>query len=166
MGGGDKPLLSLAGCTLLARILATLTPDHAHIAISANGDPTRFATALPILPDPIQGQGPLGGLLAGLAWAASLHAETLLTVPGDTPLIPPGLAASLAPGPAVAETAGQRHHLVALWPTACAPTLRTWLSHPGPRSVRAFAETLPMARRCVPRRPVRQRQHAGRSRPP
>ena len=124
MGGGEKPLLPLAGQTLLARILATLTPDHPHIALSANGDPARFRLPLPplrVLPDPIPGQGPLGGVLAGLEWAAALGADTLLTIPGDTPLIPPGLAAALAPAPGVAQTAGRRHHLVALWPTACAP---------------------------------------------
>ena len=144
MGGGDKPLLSLGGQTLLARILATLAPDHAHIALSANGDPARFRTTFPVLPDPTLGQGPLGGVLAGLEWAAALGAAALLSVPGDTPLIPAGLAAALAPAPAVAESGGRRHHLVALWPTAAAPALRAWLRHSGQRSVRAFAETLPM----------------------
>ena len=145
MGSGDKTLLKLGEHTLLAHILAALIADHPHIAISANGDPARFASfALPVLPDPIPGQGPLGGALAGLEWAAALGARTLLTVPGDTPLIPPGLAASLAPAPSVAESGGRRHHLVARWPTACAPALRAWLRRPGPRSVRAFAETLGM----------------------
>ncbi len=143
MGGGDKPLLSLAGQSMLARILATLAPDHAHVAISANGDPARFGTALPVLADPVAGQGPLAGILAGLDWAASLGADALLSVPGDTPLIPPGLAARLAPAPSVAESGGRRHHLVALWPVAAAPALRAFLARPGPRSVRAFAETLP-----------------------
>ena len=140
MGGGDKPLLPLGGQTLLARILATLARDHRHIALSANGDPARFGLDLPILPDPIPGQGPLGGVLAGLEWAARMGAPALLTVPGDTPLIPPGLAAALAPGPAVAESGGRRHHLVALWPTEWAPALRAWLEAPGPRSVRAFGQ--------------------------
>ena len=145
MGGGDKTLLPLRGRPLLAHILAALVPAHTQIALSANGDKARFAAfALPVLCDPIPGQGPLGGVLAGLEWAAGLAAETLLTVPGDTPLIPPGLAAALAPAPSVAETRGRRHHLVALWPVACAPLLRAWLRQPGPRSVRGFAETIPM----------------------
>jgi molybdopterin-guanine dinucleotide biosynthesis protein A len=119
-------------------------PDHAAIALSANGDPARFDTPLPILPDLIPGQGPLGGVLAGLEWAASLGATWLLTVPGDTPLIPAGLAASLFPGSSVAASGGRRHHLVALWPVGCAPSLRAWLQQPGSRSVRAFAATLAM----------------------
>ncbi len=148
MGGGDKPLLLLAGRSMLDRLVQTLAADHPLLAISANGDPARFNTRLPVLPDPVPGQGPLGGVLAGLDWAAAAGAAFLLTVPGDTPLVPPGLAAVLAPAPAVAESGGRRHHLVALWPTAAAPALRAWLGQPGSRSVRAFADTLAM-------RPVR-----------
>ncbi len=144
MGGGDKPLRLVAGRSMLDRILDRLTPDHGHIAISANGDPARFATHWPVLPDPIPGQGPLGGVLAGLEWAVSIGAAALLTVPGDTPLIPRRLAHSLSPAPAVAESAGRRHHLVALWPADAAPALRAWLNQPGPHKVRSFAETLAM----------------------
>ncbi len=146
MGGGDKPLLPLAGRSMLARILATLALDHAAIAISANGDPARFGGAYPVLPDPVAGQGPLAGVLAGLDWAAALGAEALLTVPGDTPLVPPGLAQALAPAPAAAESCGRTHHLVALWPVAAAPALRAWLARPGGRSVQRFAATLGMRR--------------------
>ncbi len=148
MGGGDKPLLLLGGQTLLARILATLSPDHAHIAISANGDPARFITELPVLADRQPEQGPMAGVLAGLDWAASLGAAALLSVPGDTPLIPAGLARMLEPAPSVAASGGRRHHLVALWPVAAREALRGWLGRPGPRSVRAFADTLAM--RAVP----------------
>jgi molybdopterin-guanine dinucleotide biosynthesis protein A len=144
MGGGDKPLRPLGGQSMLARILATLAPDHSAIAISANGDPARFATTLPVLPDAITGEGPLAGVLAGLEWAASIEADALLTVPGDTPLIPRGLARALAPAPAVAESGGQVHHLVALWPVSAAPALRAWLGQPGSRSVHRFAVTLGM----------------------
>lgn len=153
MGGGDKPLVTLAGATLLDRIGATLAADHTHLALSANGDPARFGTALPVLPDAFSGQGPLAGVLAGLEWAAGLGADALLTVPGDTPLIPRGLALALAPAPAVAQSGGRRHHLVALWPVACAPALRTWLSQPGSRSVRAFADTLGMRAVSFPDEP-------------
>ena len=136
MGGGDKPLLELGGQTMLARILATLRQDHATVAISANGDPARFAPlAAPVLDDgAFAGEGPLAGLLAGLDWAGAL-----LTVPGDTPFIPRGLAARLAPGPACAETAGRPHWLVALWPVVLRVELRHWLETGGSRRVEAFA---------------------------
>src|SRR5579875_3676841 len=104
MGGGDKPLLRIGGATLLERLLAVLGVETARIAISANGDPARFAaTGFPVLPDrAFAGEGPLAGLLAGLDWAAGQGADTLLTVPGDTPFIPSGLAAALSPAPACA----------------------------------------------------------------
>ena len=73
LGGGDKPLLEVGGTPMLARIIAALRPDASAIAISANGDPTRFAAfGLPVLPDgAFAGQGPLAGVLAGLDWAAA-----------------------------------------------------------------------------------------------
>jgi molybdopterin-guanine dinucleotide biosynthesis protein A len=144
MGGGDKPLLDLAGRPMLARILDTLAADLADIAISANGDPARFAGfGRPVLPDGAhRGEGPLAGILAGLDWAAGLGCGALLSVPGDTPFIPRGLAASLAPAPACAMHDGRQHHLVALWPVAVRDGLRSLLCAPGPRSVARFAETI------------------------
>jgi molybdopterin-guanine dinucleotide biosynthesis protein A len=144
LGGGDKPLLRVGGCTMLASVIAALeVPD---IAISANGDPARFARfALPVLPDgAFAGQGPLAGLLAGLEWAASLGMTALLTAPGDTPFLPTGLASRLAPAPGCAESGGRRHHLVALWPVSCAQALHDLLSAPGPRRVAVFAEHIGM----------------------
>ncbi len=144
MGGGDKPLLEVGGRPMLARIVASLGADHDQIAISANGDSTRFATfGLPVLSDdPFYRQGPLAGLLAGLSWAASLGAKELLSVPGDTPFLPPGLAALLTPPPAFLECDGTRHHLVALWPVAVSDQLCRLLSAPGPRAVAYFGQMI------------------------
>ena len=126
MGGGDKPLLEVGGDTMLSRIIAVLREDVAAIAISANGDPARFARfALPVLPDgQFEGEGPLAGVLAGLDWASALGAGALLTVPGDTPFVPHGLAGALSPAPACAASNGRAHHLVALWPVGCRDELR------------------------------------------
>jgi molybdenum cofactor guanylyltransferase len=148
MGGGDKPLLDVGGSSMLARVIAVLRPDAAAIAISANGDPARFAAfAVPVLPDAaFEGEGPLAGLLAGLDWAVTLHAAALLTVPGDTPFVPAGLATALAPPPACAATGDRGHHLVALWPVACRDDLRRLLSVPGRRNVEHFARLIGMRR--------------------
>ena len=142
--GPDKPLLTVGGRTMLAAVIAAL--DLAHIAISANGDPARFASfGLPVLPDgAFQGQGPLAGVLAGLEWAASLGMTALLTAPGDMPFLPKGLACALAPAPAGVSSHGQRHHLVALWPVASMSCLRRLLSAPGRRQVGYFAECIGM----------------------
>src|SRR5690349_8311684 len=105
MGGGDKPLLELDGRPMIERIAAALGPGL--VALSANGDPARFAAfGMPVLSDgAFAGEGPLAGLLAGLDWATSLDASALLTVPGDTPFIPRNLATLLAPPPACAASA-------------------------------------------------------------
>ena len=145
LGGGDKPLRMLGGRPLLAHVLARLgAGGELTVALSANGDPARFAGfGLPVLGDgPFAGQGPLAGVLAGLDWAAGLGAGTLLTVPGDTPFIPRDLVARLAPAPSCAASGGRVHHLVALWPVAARAALRSRLSADGPRNVAAFAMTL------------------------
>lgn len=146
MGGADKPLLDLGGQPMIARVIARIgLPD---IAINANGDPSRFAAfGRPVLDDgPFVGEGPLAGVLVGLDWAVSLGAAALLTVPGDTPLIPTGLSDALAPPPACAMSGGQIHHLVALWPVSCRDALRLLLSAPGRRDIHRFAATIGMRR--------------------
>ncbi|HXT81568.1 MAG TPA: molybdenum cofactor guanylyltransferase [Acetobacteraceae bacterium] len=144
MGGVDKPLLELGGTSMLARIVARL--DLPRIAISANGDPARFAAfGLPVLPDgPFAGEGPLAGLLAGLDWAAGEGARSLLTVPGDSPFIPCSLAAILHPAPDCAVSGGQVHHLVALWPVTCRTLLRATLLTADSRAVGRFAASIGM----------------------
>lgn len=144
MGGGDKTLLDLGGKPLVAHIIAALSP--LRTAINANGDPARFSGfGLPVFDDgPWAGNGPLSGVRAALAWATAQGAESVLTVPGDTPMIPPGLAATLFPSPACARSEGQAHHLVALWPVGCAPALDAFLAAEGSRRVVSFTERIGM----------------------
>jgi molybdenum cofactor guanylyltransferase len=148
MGGQEKPLLHVGGMPMLERIIATLRADGHAVAISANGDPARFAAfAAPVLSDGrFLGEGPLAGVLAGLDWAATLAANALLTVPGDTPFIPPHLAAGLAPAPSCAASFDRLHHLVALWPVASRVELRALLSAPGRRDIARFALQIGMRR--------------------
>ncbi|MDP4023795.1 molybdenum cofactor guanylyltransferase MobA [Methylobacterium sp. NEAU 140] len=139
MGGMDKPLLPLAGRPLLARVAERLAPQcPAGLALSANGDPARFAPAFtgPVLPDPLPDRpGPLAGVLAGLEHcAAERPAVThVLCVPGDAPFLPADLAARLAAALAAAPIAraasgGRAHHTVALWPVALRAELRAALA--------------------------------------
>ncbi len=135
MGGGDKCLLPLGGKTILDHILERLGPQVAALAINANGDPERFkAFGLPVLPDLVQGhQGPLAGVLTGLAWARESHPDAtwLVTVPGDGPLIPNDLVSRLlaASGEAVADMAcaasgGRSQPVIGLWPLRLLKELR------------------------------------------
>ena len=56
MGGTDKALMPLAGRPMLAHALARLAPQVPLLAISANGDPARFAAfGLPVLADGVPG---------------------------------------------------------------------------------------------------------------
>jgi molybdopterin-guanine dinucleotide biosynthesis protein A len=118
MGGGDKPLVRLGAGTLLDHVIAAVAPQVRALALSANGDPARFAAwGLPVLADAVAGCGPLGGMLAGLRWAAGEGAQALLVVPGDTPFLPPDLAGRLGgagAGIAYAASGGRAHYAVAL----------------------------------------------------
>ena len=149
LGGIDKTLIALDGTPVLSLILRCLRPQVHRIALSANGDPSRFAAfGLPVLADDRPGIGPLAGLLRGLDWAAEQGADAWLTVPGDTPFIPPDLLHRLSPAPAVAVSDARRHHLAATWPTAWRLPLAAYLdglAADAPRrsfGTRAFAQSM------------------------
>ncbi|MEH6831723.1 molybdenum cofactor guanylyltransferase MobA [Sulfitobacter sp.] len=141
MGGGDKGLRVLGGQTLLARVEARLAPQVDQLALNANGDPARFSSmGLPVIKDSIAGfAGPLAGVLAGLDWAASHGADTIVTAAADTPffpcdLVPQLLLASegmthplvLAATPD-AKRGTARHPTFGLWPVALRDDLRAAL---------------------------------------
>lgn len=152
MGGVDKPLLDLAGRPLIAHVIARLGPQCEGLAISANGDPARFAVfGLPVLPDETPDfPGPLAGVLAGLDWAAGQGARAIVTAAADTPFLPPDLCARLvaAAGPsglalaAAPDAKGRlrRHPACALWPVALREDLRAALAA-GERRVGAWADS-------------------------
>lgn len=144
MGGGDKPLLDVGGHSMLHAVIAAV--GLSSFAISANGDPQRFAAFdCPVLADgEFAGQGPLAGLLAGLHWADMLGVEALLTVPGDMPFLPHGFAAWLLPAPCAVMSDRRRHHLVATWPVSCLESLRSFLGSGTSRSVADFASIVCM----------------------
>ncbi len=127
MGGGDKGLLPLGRRRIIDHVITRLQPQCGALAISANGDPARFADfGLPVLPDPVPGQpGPLAGLLAAMRWAKALGAGAVVTVAADTPFLPhdlvAGLKAAATAGGAIAESPGgtgqtRAHPTVGLWP--------------------------------------------------
>ena len=141
MGGADKALLPLAGRPLLAHVLARLAHDGPR-AISANGDPARFAAfGLPVLADTRPDfPGPLAGILAAMAWSPT---PDVVTVPVDAPFLPPDLVARLCAGRgraaiAMAASAGRTHPVAALWPTWLRAELAAALDA-GQGQVRAFA---------------------------
>ena len=148
LGGGDKPLRPLGGRPMLAHILERLGPQVGAVAISANGDPARFAEyGLPVLADEGRQAGPLSGILSGMAWAKSGGGDKVLTVAGDTPFFPVDLAARLAAAIAmhdnhiaVAASDGRRHPVFALWPVSLEADLSEFLAESATLSVSAFLE--------------------------
>jgi molybdopterin-guanine dinucleotide biosynthesis protein A len=150
MGGGDKSLILVAGRPVLALVVARIRSQVSELALSANGDPTRFASfGLPVVPDDLPGNpGPLAGILAGLGWAASVPSVSeLLSVPTDTPFLPPDLADRLSAARiqegaeiAIAASGGRIHPTVALWPLGIAQSLRRALADEGERKVERFVQ--------------------------
>jgi len=140
MGGGDKSLLRLGGRPILEHVIERLGPQVDSLALSANGDPSRFAAfGLPVIADGSAGRvGPLAGVLAGLDWAAGIGASAIVTAAADTPFLPRDLVAVLCRAAAarcvafaIATTPGsgkpERHPAFALWPVAHRDTLRAAL---------------------------------------
>lgn len=141
MGGGDKGLLRLGSQTLLDHVIERLSPQVAGLALNANGDGARFGhLGLPILPDSVEGfAGPLAGVLAGLDWAASKGADTIVTAAADTPFFPgdlvphllmasEGMTAPLVLAATPDPKRGQaRHPTFGLWPVALRDDLRAAL---------------------------------------
>lgn len=145
MGGGDKALLTLNGHPLLSYAIDALRPQVSALAVNANDDPARFAGwGLPVITDAVSGaEGPLAGILAGLRWAQG----PVMSVPVDTPFLPPDLVARLqavfareAADVVMAARAGQVQPVIALWSPALGERIAQALKD-GARGVEAFART-------------------------
>jgi molybdopterin-guanine dinucleotide biosynthesis protein A len=135
MGGGDKPMRTIRGRTILERVIARLKPQCDGLVLNANGDPARFATfGLPVIADGVADfPGPLAGILAALDWAATHRPDVslVLSAAGDCPFLPRDLvlrlhAALTAENAelAVAASDGQSHPVIGLWSVSLREQLR------------------------------------------
>lgn len=142
--GTDKALVALAGRPLVTWVVERFAPQVEALAISANGDPARFAAlGLPVLPDTLS-KGPLSGILIALKWAAPLGATALVSVPCDGPFLPPDLVPRLclageAGTPAMATSGPDIHPTYGLWPINLIPALTAFLASGAVPRVRDFA---------------------------
>jgi molybdopterin-guanine dinucleotide biosynthesis protein A len=135
MGGGDKPMRTIAGRTILERVIARLAPQCAGLILNANGDPARFASfGLPVIADSVADfPGPLAGILAALDWTASQQPEVkfVLSAAADCPFLPRDLVERLEEAReaqdaelAVAASGAQTHPVIGLWSVALREQLR------------------------------------------
>jgi len=135
MGGGDKPMRTIRGRTILERVIARLEPQCDGLILNANGDPARFAAfGLPVVADGVADfPGPLAGILAGLDWAAANRPEVshIVSAAADCPFLPRDLVARLSSARAaqgaelaVAASDGQTHPVIGLWSVALREELR------------------------------------------
>ena len=145
MGGVDKGLQLLHGKPMVASVIARLAPQVDEILINANQNLAAYARfGHRVVPDAVGGfAGPLAGLHAGLSQAS--HA-LVLTVPCDSPFLPPDLFSRLDKelddnDLAVARTGDQPHPVFALVRKAVMQNLADFLSRGG-RKIDAWYGTL------------------------
>ncbi|MGD9837135.1 MAG: molybdenum cofactor guanylyltransferase MobA [Afipia sp.] len=135
MGGGDKPMKTIGGRTILERVITRLAPQCDGLILNANGDPARFASfGLPVVADTVEGfAGPLAGVLTALDWAAAHRPdiEWVLSIATDCPFLPRDLVARLQQARieeqaqlAVASSGDQTHPVIGLWNVALRGELR------------------------------------------
>ncbi|WP_084513557.1 molybdenum cofactor guanylyltransferase MobA [Azovibrio restrictus] len=98
MGHQDKGLQLLGGKPMAQWVLERLAPQVDQLCISANQNQDRYATlgspyAAPVLPDRLPDHpGPLAGLHAALS---QIRTPLLVSVPCDSPFLPPDLVSRL-----------------------------------------------------------------------
>lgn len=150
MEGHDKCLLRLGNGTILDAIIRRLSPQVSRMVINSNRDPRLYESfSLPVVPDAsIESLGPLSGVASVLAWLKDQEhrSEWLLTVPSDTPFLPPDLVDKLYRGiqrenREISYALSDRpHFLTALWPVDIYERLQIYIDSGG-RAVKDFFAT-------------------------
>ncbi len=165
MGGGDKPMRTIGGRTILERVIARLSPQCSGLILNANGDPARFAAfGLQVVADDVPGfPGPLAGILAALDWTATNRPETewVLSAAGDCPFLPRDLVARLHEARArenaqlaVAASGKQSHPVIGLWRVALRDELRHALVVEDLRKIDRWTARYPLATVTWPAEPL------------
>ncbi len=148
--GGAKPLRRLGPTTLVGRALA-LARNYSRAVAVAVRDSAQVASAVdaPLLLDDPAIEGPLAGLASALHFAVRQGADCVLTLPCDSPCLPPDLAirlqGALSDGQRVAmgRSAGRLHPVCALWRVEALDALPAYLAT-GRRSLGGFAAAVGM----------------------
>lgn len=165
MGGGDKPMKTIAGRTILERVIEQLKPQCDQIILNANGDASRFASfGLPVVADTIEGfAGPLAGVLTALDWTSAHRpdVEWVLSTATDCPFLPHDLVARLQHARisegaqlAVAASGDQVHPVIGLWNVALREDLRHALVVEDMRKIDRWTARYKLATVTWPDKPI------------
>ncbi len=165
MGGGDKPMKTIGGRTILERVIGRLAPQCDGLILNANGDPARFAAfGLPVIADTVEGfAGPLAGILTALDWAAAYRpdVEWVLSAATDCPFLPRDLVARLQHARisegaqlAVAASGEQIHPVIGLWSVALRGELRHALVVEDMRKIDRWTARYKLATVTWPDKPI------------
>jgi molybdopterin-guanine dinucleotide biosynthesis protein A len=165
MGGGDKPMRTIRGRTILERVMARLTPQCDRLILNANGDPARFtAFGLTVVADNVPDfPGPLAGILAALDWTAANRPDVdwVLSAAADCPFLPRDLVARLHAARArenaqlaVAASGGQSHPVIGLWRVSLRDELRHALVVEDLRKIDRWTARYPLATVSWPTEPL------------
>lgn len=94
MGGSDKGLVPVAGRPMVEHVLERLRPQVDAVLINANRNHDFYSRyGLPVIADALGGfQGPLAGMASAMGVVTT---PWLVTVPCDSPFVPPRLVARL-----------------------------------------------------------------------
>jgi molybdopterin-guanine dinucleotide biosynthesis protein A len=144
--GGGKPQHLLGGRRLIDRALDQARHWSETVAIAVREESQVEPLDAVLIRDDMDVEGPLGGLIAGLAFARYAGCEFLLTTPADMPLLPANLLETLHDaigdgGSALASSGGHVHPVCGLWRTSSLDRIPDYVAS-GRRSLRGFAEAV------------------------
>lgn len=137
MGGIDKGLLMLKGEAMVSHVIKRLSTQVSKVLINANRELASYQQlGFDVVQDEISDfAGPLAGLHTGMKASKT---EYLLSVPCDSPLLPPSLAQRLMEALiqnqadiAVAKTGTQQHPVFCLCRTNLVQDLEDYLTAGG-----------------------------------
>lgn len=147
--GADKTAATLGGQSLLTHVCGRASDQVDRLLVNRNsGDVANGFANYEVLADEYPGQGPLAGVLAGLALASVCGYAYVASFACDMPFVPHDSVSRLRAGLVatdadygVAWHGDREHHTAALWQVRCLTPLSDAFSG-GLRSLRGVANVL------------------------
>ena len=134
--GRDKAQEAWRGRRLIDWSIAALAPYCETIFVAGR----HHSSCESVADRPRAGLGPLGGLAGALAAARERGYEHILSLPCDTPHVPPDLLRRLSKRSGAAFVASCP--VIGVWPCADADLLAAWLESGQTSAVRAWTQTI------------------------